>query len=332
MTRLRHLGSSVLGVIVLAFAAAPSTGAEKAPEVYPVAVIQFEERGSGAKELGPKVTDLMFAKLVSSPELFLVDRGDMKKAIDEQTLSVVGAVNPEQVTRVGQLTGAKIIVTGSVIHADKQLILVAKVIGVETTRVLGASVEGRMTDELSTLVGRLATEVSKTITEQSEKLVPPPSSSVDKLEKLREEFAKIKAGTLPKVYVQILEGHVGALVIDPAAQIEISRWARELGFTVIDNVEGNIGKADVIIRGEAFSEVCGRLNSLVAVKGRMELKLIERTSGNVIAADRQTAVVLDATELVGGKQALQNAAAILALRNLPKLKDFKPTEQKADGK
>ena len=40
-------------------------GQDKAPDVYPAALFPFEERGAGVKDFGPKVTDILFAKLAA---------------------------------------------------------------------------------------------------------------------------------------------------------------------------------------------------------------------------------------------------------------------------
>src|SRR5690348_15542401 len=85
-------------------------------QIYPVAVLMFQERGSEVKELGGKVTDLVFAGLAASPQLYLVDREDLKKTLAEQELNLTGMVKPAEATKVGQLTGARIIVTGSVMQ------------------------------------------------------------------------------------------------------------------------------------------------------------------------------------------------------------------------
>ncbi|MBI2477304.1 MAG: hypothetical protein HYV60_01230, partial [Planctomycetia bacterium] len=126
------------------------------PAIYPVAILPFQERGRDAAELGPKVTDLLFAQLIVNPNMHLVEREDIKKLFDEQELNLSGLVNPGQATQVGYLTGAKIIVTGSVIVVDDSLYLVAKIIGTETSRVLGASSKGKADDELDGLVEDLA--------------------------------------------------------------------------------------------------------------------------------------------------------------------------------
>ena len=87
----------------------------------------------------------------------------------------------------------------------------------------------------------------------------------------------------------------------------------------MDADAGGKGRADVYITGEGFSEAAGRVGGLVSVRARVELKAVDRRTGEVIAADRQTALVVDLSEQVAGKAALQAAAADLAERLLPKV-------------
>ena len=144
------------------------------PAVYPVAILPFQERGRDAAELGQQVTDLLFAQLVVNPDLYLVEREDISKLFEEKELNLSGLVNPAEAIQVGYLTGAKIIVTGSVVVAGDAQYLVAKVIGTETSRVLGASAKGRVGDELDQMVEKLAENVAKTITEREGDLVAKP--------------------------------------------------------------------------------------------------------------------------------------------------------------
>lgn len=291
-------------------------GKDAPKAVHPVALLGFEERGAGAKDLGAKVGDLLFAKLAAKPDFYLVDRTDIKKVLDEQQLSLSGAVKADEAVRVGQLTGARILVTGSVIQADKKLYLVAKVISAETGRVFGASAEGAATDELAALAGKLADAIEETVAKQSEKLVPKPAAVADRVEAINKKLGK---GNRPVLWVQVAERHIGQPAADPAAQTEVGRIAKGAGFDLIDPEEGNKGKADVLVTGEGFSEVAGRVGGLVSVRARVELKAVDRRTGRVLATDRQTVLVVDVSEQVAGKTALQNAAADLAERVLPKV-------------
>jgi hypothetical protein len=95
-------------------------------------------------------------------------------------------------------------------------------------------------------------------------------------------------------------------------------FAKETGFDVLDPKTAE-KKADILIEGEGFSEFALRHGNLVSVKARLEIKAIDRQTDKVVATDRQTAVVVDLTEQIAGKAALQEAAAQIAERLLPKL-------------
>ena len=108
------------------------------------------------------------------------------------------------------------------------------------------------------------------------------------------------------------------MTIDPAAETELTLFAKETGFEVIDPDAPEAKRAQVAVEGEGFSEFAMRRGNLVSVKARLEVKAIDRDSGRIIATDRQTAVEVDLTEQVAGKKALQSASAVIAERILPK--------------
>jgi TolB-like protein len=289
---------------------------EKRPAIVAAALFPFEDRGAAVKDFGAKVTDLLFAKLAAHPELYLVDRADLKKTLAELELNLSGAVRADQANMVGQLTGAKLLIRGSVISIDKRTHLVAKVIGTETSRVIGVAVDGKASDEVGGLVEQLADKLAEAITKQGDTLIAKAASVPDRIAAVKKE---LKQAARPSVWVQVTERHIGAPAVDPAAQTEILKFLKETGFVVIDTEEGSKGKADIILKGEGISETAARHGNLISVRARVELKAVDRQSGKVLAADRQTVLVVDLSEQIAGKAALQEAAAILAERVLPKL-------------
>ena len=255
--------------------------------------------------------------------MYLVEREEIDKLFTEQELNRSGLINPDQATQIGYLTGAKILVTGSVLVVGDKMYVVAKIIGTETSRVLGASVKGAVDDELDGLVEELAKNVASTISERAKELVARPVSKEDRLAALIKSMGK---GKRPSVWIDVPERHIGKTTYDPAAETELTRVCKELDFEVIDRKEGNRKDADIVLTGEGFSQFASRHGNLVSVKARLEVKAIDRASGKVLAVARQTSVAVDLAEQIAGKTALQDAAVNIAERLLPQL--VSPAENK----
>lgn len=287
-----------------------------APTVYPTAILPFQERGPELKDMGAKVADVLFAALAADPSLYLVDRAEMDKLVAEAELNLSGMVASGQTTKLGELCGARILVTGNVMQVDRSIYLVAKIIGTETSRVLGQSVKGEASAALDVLAEQLAAKVAETIRTRGAELVPAPERPEDRVAALR---AKLGEARRPVLLIRILERHVGQATIDPAAQTELAMICGATGFEVLDANAGKGRKADIIVEGEGFSEFGLRRGALVSVKARLEVKAVDAATDRVLASDRQTAVVVDLTEQIAGKAALQQAAAAIAERLLPVL-------------
>ena len=305
---------AVIALVLATNVGAPAQEAQP-QDVYTLAVFPFQERGKEVKDLGSKVTDLMFANLVANPQVYLVERDEIKKLLEELEVSQAGLADPKQSTRVGQLTGAKILVTGSVFQVGDKTYVVAKIIGTETSRVVGASVKGRVSDDLGTLVEQLAKNVGAEIQAQGVQLVAKPETVEDRVAAIAKSIGSDTVK--PAVYIDVSERHIGQTVPDPAVETELEKLCTDLGFKVIDRKSGDKSDAQIVITGEGFSQFAARHNNLVSVKARLELKAVDRKSGRVLATDRQTAISVDLAELIASKEALQEAAADIATRLLP---------------
>ena len=195
----------LLSVCLASSQLAPADDPKLPKQIYPLAVFPFQERGREVSEMGQQVTDLLFVELVTKPELYLVEREDLAKLVEEQKLNLSGVISPESATQIGQLTGAKILVTGSVLEVSGRTYLVAKVIGTETSRVFGASVKGKAGEDLDVLAGQLAEKVAKLVDEKSKDIVAPPRDTKDLIAELKK---KIGDQAKPSVFIEISERHV----------------------------------------------------------------------------------------------------------------------------
>ncbi|MFA6292999.1 MAG: CsgG/HfaB family protein [Victivallales bacterium] len=307
MKKLMMLLAMIVGITVIA----QNEGAKVAAnnEVYTVGVFPFTESGAGVAGLGEQAANILFAKMSANSNVWLVERTDLDKILKEAELNISGLVSQNQAIQIGQLSGAKILLTGSIFKVRDKTFLVAKIMSAETGRVLGTSVEG--TDALDALAGKLAEQVNETISKDAKKLMPEIRNRKDIIADLKKAVGD---GKKPKVYVKIDERHVGSVTIDPAAETEMQVICKELGFEVTTSESD----ADLLIKGEGFSEFAGRRGNLVSIKSRLEVKVLDKKS-NVVAVDRQTTAEVDLAEQVAGKKSLQEASAKIAERILPKI-------------
>ncbi len=289
---------------------------ENPTALYPTAVFPFQEKNNSLSGYGEKVSDLLFVFLSNNPSLVFVDRQEIEKVFNEHELSMSGMVDQTQAIKIGKLTGAKVIITGSVMEMDNKLYIIAKIIGTETSRIVAESITGDSNADFSSLVELLSEKVSEKITTNAEKLVATYESDEDRIKKINMKLGKT---VRPSVTVEISEHHIGQATIDPAAETEIIKLCRETGFVVFENKASNRKRADITITGEGFSEFAVRRNNIISVKARLEVKAIDNRTEAVIYNDRENVVEIDLTEHIAGKKALQSAASIIAERMLPKL-------------
>lgn len=287
-----------------------------AADVLPlsVAVFDFQSTDDSVKDLAPKIATLLNAHLSTRDNLILVERAELDKALGEQEFGLSGTVSSDTAAKIGHLTGAKVLITGKAIRVEKDVMLVAKVIGAETGRVYGELAKAPASGPVDQLTAQLAEKIASTITAKADTLVAKVPTREDRVEGIK---ASLKAAKRPSVSIKLAERHFGAPVIDPAAETEMSLILQQVGFEIVD--EKSTQKADVEITGEAFSAFALRRGNLISCKARVELKARSTSDGKILTVDRETTVAVDTTEQTAAKTALQNAAAELTSRIAPKL-------------
>lgn len=143
----------------------------------------------------------------------------------------------------------------------------------------------------------------------------------------------------PRILVLIPESILRRPVPDPAAETEVQRALIAAGYRVVDVKQtdaltvrdtirgGELDAqayhelatrfgADLLVTGEAFAEEYGAVLGNRAYTSRLELKVIDLATGQMIFSDAFTSTGTAATDAVAGKAALANAAK-LAVPTLP---------------
>ena len=283
-------------------------------DVLTVAVFDFDSKDEAVRDLGPKVATLVNANLSTSPQIITVERAELEKVLGEQEIGLSGTVSPDSAAKVGQLTGAKVLVTGRVFKVENQTVVVAKIIGTETGRVYGEMVQGPPTLTIVDLSSNLAAKVAAVVSDKGDTLVARVPTREDLIAKIKKALDGKK---LPVVSVKINERHYGSRIIDPAAETELALILQQCGFKLAD--ASSTLKPDMEISGDAFSAYGMQKGNLISCKSRVEIKVRDVTTGNLLAEDRQTSVGVDIAEQTAAKTALQNAADELAGRLAPML-------------
>ena len=302
--------------------ASAQTVAESTPAIDPlpqeplvVAILPFDAGNEDTREIAEQVPDLLTAYLAAAPGVMLVERAELDKILSEVELGMSGTVDPASAAQIGRLTGAQLLITGRGIPVQRDIVVVAKIIGVETGRVIGVNVSFSARGSVMEAVEQLASRVALKIAEQGHLLVPKPEPEEDLLARLQ---PLVEGRALPSVSVSIPEISLNRAVLDPAAETELSDILLSLGFELIDPLNTN-RMPDVRITGEAFSEFGVRKGNLVSSKGSVELKAVDRKAGTVLLISREVSVAVDIAPETAGKAALEKSATKLAERLVPVL-------------
>ncbi|RMG67509.1 MAG: hypothetical protein D6715_04565 [Calditrichaeota bacterium] len=79
-----------------------------------VAVIDFEDQAGYGHNIGRGLADMLVTRLVKAGKFIVVERGELQRVLEEQSLGMSGLVTPQSAAKVGQLLGVELLVTGSV--------------------------------------------------------------------------------------------------------------------------------------------------------------------------------------------------------------------------
>ena len=302
----------LLTACMLSLRFVPAQAAEEAaPILVPTsAVLPFEARGRQAEndQAGKSVSDLLFVTLLENGAANLVERAELDKALNELHLSAVGLVAPESQLQLGRLIGAKILISGSLFETGGKKYVVAKVIGTETSRVLGCSVNGR--DDYVDLAPELAAKVAKVLEKDVDKLLPAKMTARSALDKLSEV-----QGNRRPVYLSISED-IQLSAPDPASEIELKKLLLALGFEVV----GSRSEAAFAIICEAVASNAGQYQKFSSASARVELSIYSGKDNQLLASGAAKETVASATYIIAAKDAIAQATLRLAGQLLPCLR------------
>ncbi len=288
-----------------------------------------------SQALVERLTQQVGSELSDNENILLLERESLTALVDERALANSSSDGLDQSSRSIGIRGAKFLLGGSVLEHNGYTHYFGKLVRVSdgSMRAFSAKSRSDLTDTLAIIA---ASKAQSLIASWSPDRTNSPSQKISRMAALASSLSEYEKPTLS---VDIKEEHSSRQVadrarvraqgssnnrlngqpIDPAAETEFLVFSTESGFPVVDKDPRFEQYVDVLVLGEGFTEVSYRNGSALGVTARLEVKAISRTTGRMLAVDRQTSVVVAGSELIGSKDALAKAAAAVAERMLPKL-------------
>ena len=303
----------VLSLLLAAALALSAVAVDKPRSTLTVAVYDFTDPDKSPAGYAGKVTALVTADLTAETNLVMVERADLKKTLGEQAIGASGMVSSDTAAKIGQITGAKVLVTGLVIRgAGTHLIVIANIIGTETGRLFAVKAEGAA-ENLMELSASLSRQIARKICDRAPDLVIETQSHEEYLDHL----AKSVQGTnRPTVSVSFHWPRDPSWPSTPA-NTEMGLILQKAGFVVVD--ANSDRKPDVEITGVVESGMGPRRGDLFSFRAVVEAKVQERRTGTILAFDRETGDAVDIGEATANRAAHVRAIDALAEKILPLL-------------
>lgn len=131
--------------------------------VLKTAVVGFSERGNlGIPDAGEIIAEWMIPALNKTGAFEVYERLSLNKLLEEHSLGQSGFVNDETMAQIGRMRGVEAIVTGSVIKFGDIISVTAKVIDVESAKILDtADIKVKDINAVSDEIEKIAWELAK---------------------------------------------------------------------------------------------------------------------------------------------------------------------------
>ena len=109
------------------------------------------------KQYGTIVSEVLVSKLSADGTVRVIERSKLNKIIDEMALAQTGLINPEDAVKTGQIAGANRMVVGSVGKLGVEYVVNARIINVETGRVIkGFSLSGTSENDIAAMTSAMS--------------------------------------------------------------------------------------------------------------------------------------------------------------------------------
>jgi TolB-like protein len=115
-----------------------------------------------------KIPEFFHTELSRSTDIILVERKDLNSILNEQALSMTGLINAVTAQEVGRMLSAQYVITGGINKVGHWLRIDAKVINVETGKVVSEKVQSKDEKYLDRMVALLGNNLYYQLTGKGE--------------------------------------------------------------------------------------------------------------------------------------------------------------------
>jgi len=151
---MKRVNRMMVGMMLAAGLQAGCSGAPVKPSAFPpsqrpvAAVLDFEFKASATaySDTAAGLAESVTASLASTGRVKLVERSHLKAVLAEGALGMTGAIDPATAAKMGQLTGAEYLVTGSITRIAIRDEYRSVVVATKTERIVDIEAEARMID------------------------------------------------------------------------------------------------------------------------------------------------------------------------------------------
>ncbi len=129
-----------------------------------IAVLDFQLKGQehDNADMGKIVTEWLINALVKDGRFEVIDRGILKKALEEENLGVDVLADKASVKKLGDLLGVKVLISGSVMRFQNFTVVNSRIIDVQSASIITAeTVKSTTTIQLEELVEQMAEKIIK---------------------------------------------------------------------------------------------------------------------------------------------------------------------------
>jgi TolB-like protein len=129
-----------------------------------IAVLDFNLQGNDfeTKDMGKIVAEWFITALVKEGRFEVIERGMLKKILEEQKLGLSGIVDANTATELGKILGVKIVITGTVMKFKGITEINARIIDVQSASIITAeNVRSTSTASLQQLVVQMSEKIIK---------------------------------------------------------------------------------------------------------------------------------------------------------------------------